>query len=189
MQQEELYYDHYKDSFEQQKSYLKERNRLTVYIILLIAMLFMMNGNRIVLIEISSSLQKQNIGKEVIDFNIVTTALYFVFMWLTMRYYQICLTIEKVYEYIKRCEMNISTGGSFKIDRESGDYVKNYPWLKWVTHRIYVYLFPVLIIVASVVSIIFVWSNQNANRFLDTTFLSVVVILSVLYLLNRIWGK
>ena len=189
MQQEELYYDHYKDSFDQQKRFLKERNRLTVYIILLIALLFMMSSNRIVLIEVSSSLQKQNIGKDLLDFNIVATALYFVFMWLTMRYYQINLTIEKTYEYIKRCETNISTKGTFKIDRESGDYEKNYPWLKWVTYRVYVYVFPVLIVVAAVVSIINGLGNQNANRCLDIVFLSIVVVLSILYLMNRIWGK
>lgn len=189
MQQEELYYDHYKDSFEQQKDYLQERNRLTVYIILLIAVLFMMSSNCTVLLEVSSSLQQQHLGKAVLDFNIVATVLYFAFMWLTMRYYQINLTIEKTYEYIKRCETNISTKGTFKIDREGGDYEKNYPWLKWVAHRIYVYLFPVLIIVASIVSIIHQWSDQNANRCLDIVFLSLVVILSVLYLLNRIWGK
>ena len=154
MQQEELYYDHYKDSFEQQKGYLSERNRLTLYLVFLVAVVFLMSSNRSVLIETSSALQEQNIGKVVIDFNIVATALYFVLMWLTMRYYQINLTIEKTYSYLEKCEKSLNKDGYFSIDREGGDYEKNYPWLKWLAHRIYVFVFPLLIITASIISII-----------------------------------
>ena len=189
MQQEELYYDHYKDSFEQQKNYLQERNKLTVYIILLVAIIFLMSSNRLVLIEVSSSLQQQKIGKEVLDFNIVATALYFAFMWLSMRYYQINLTIEKTYDYIKRCEANISARGSFIIDREGGDYEKNYPWLKWLVHRIYVFIFPLLILIASVTGIIVEVGLDDSNRVMNILFLTITIMLSLLYLLNRICGK
>ena len=189
MQSESFFYDHYKDSFEQQKNYLNERNRLTVYLAFLVAIMLLMSSNSYILIEISSALQEHKIGKVVIDFNIVTTALYFVLMWLTMRYYQINLTIEKTYTYLDRCEKDLSRDGTFKIDREGGDYEKNYPWLKMVVHRIYVYVFPLLIITVSVISIIHELCYTGANKCFNIFFLSMTIILSVLYLINRIFGK
>lgn len=189
MTSEELFYDHYKDSFEQQKGYLKERNRLTLYLVLLVALIFLLTGNRSLLMEASATLQEQKLGRSFVDFSVIASALYFVFLWISMRYYQINLTIERTYDYISDCEAKLSKGGDYKIKREGSDYEKKYPWLKWVVHRIYVYVFPILIVVASVLSIVQECGNQGANRFLDIVFLSFVVILSILYLLNRIFGK
>lgn len=184
------YYDHYKDTFEQQKGYLKERDRLTLYLILVVSIIFLMSGNRTLLINASSLIQEQKIGKVIFDFNIITIVLYFVFLWLTMRYYQINLTVEKTYNYIKKCEVKLSSGsGGLKIDREGGDYEKNYPWLKWFVHRIYVYVFPILIIAAATISIVKEGGVDDPNRFLNIIFLSLVIVLSILYLINRAFGK
>lgn len=189
MQQEELYYDHYKDSFEQQKGYIKERDRLTLYLIVLVAVIFLLDANRSLLMDVSTTFQEQKIGKAVVDFKIIASILYFAFMWLSMRYYQINLTIEKAYSYIKLCEDRLSAKGEYRINREGGDYLKNYPWLKWVAHRIYVFLFPLLIIVASIVSIVQECCCDDTNRLINILFLSIVVVLSLLYLRDRICAK
>lgn len=184
------FYDHYKDTFEQQKGYLKERDRLTLYLILVVAIIFLLSGNRTLLVDASSLIQEQNIGKAIVDFKIITTVLYFVFLWFTMRYYQINLTVEKTYNYIERCEAKLSSAsGGLKIDRESGDYEKNYPWLKWLVHRIYVYVFPILVIAAATISIMKECSIDDSNRLLNIVFLSLVIVLSILYLINRAFGK
>ena len=183
------YYDHYKDTFEQQKRYLKERNTLTLYLILVVSVIFLLSSNRSLLMDASSVIQEQKIGKTIVDFNIITSVLYFAFLWLSMRYYQINLTIEKTYTYITKCEEVMSATGDLKIDREGGDYEKNYPWLKWVAHRIYVFVFPLLMIISSVVSIVQECGLNDTNKFLNIVFLSMVLILSLLYVINRIWGK
>ncbi len=184
------YYDHYKDSFENQKGYLKERNRLTLYLIIVLSVIFLMSNNRTLLIDVSSLIQEQNIGRAIIDFNIITDILYFVFLWFTMRYYQINLTVEKTYNYIKKCEEKLSSASrGLIIDREGGDYEKNYPLFKWLVHRIYVYVFPILIIIAATISIMKECGTENTSWFLNIIFLSLVIVLSILYLINRAFDK
>lgn len=183
------YYDHYKDTFDQQKAYLKERNRLTLYLILVVSVIFLLSSNRSLLMDASSAIQEQKIGRVIVDFSIITSAMYFAFLWLAMRYYQINLTIEKTYTYITKCEEAMNATGDLKIDREGSNYEKNYPLLKWVAHRIYVFVFPLLIIVASVVSIVQECGLNDTNKFLNIIFLSIVIVLSLLYVINRIWGK
>ena len=95
MQSEELYYDHYKDSFEPQKNYFETRDKLTLYLIVLVALILLLSNNRSMLVDVSDAWQKMNIGKPVVDFNIISTSLYFVFMWFSLRYYQVNLTIER----------------------------------------------------------------------------------------------
>ena len=183
------YYDHYKDSFEQQKGYLKERNSLTLYLILVVSIIFLLSSNRSLLMDASSVIQEKEVGKILVDFNIITSVLYFAFLWLAMRYYQINLTIEKTYNYISKCEKAMSATGNLKIDREGGDYEKNYPWLKWLIHRIYVFGFSLLVIVASTISIVQECSLENTNRLLNIFLLSLVIVLSLLYMINRLFGR
>lgn len=189
MQSEELYYDHYKDSFEQQKKYLETRDKLTLYLIVLVALILLLSNNRSMLVDVSDAWQKMNIGKPVVDFNIISTSLYFVFMWFSLRYYQVNLTIERGYSYLERCEQKLSTNGIFSIDREGGNYGKNYPWLKWLAHRIYVFVFPLLVIFTAVASICHECCNEHSYRSFNIVFLLLVVLLSILYLVDRILGK
>ena len=137
----------------------------------------------------SEAWQKKSIGNSVVDFNIISTSLYFVFMWFALRYYQVNLTIEKGYSYLERCEQKLSTNGTFNIDREGRDYGKNYPSLKWLAHRIYVFVFPFLVIFTSAVSICHECCNDHSYRTLNIVFLLLVVLLSILYLEDRILGK
>lgn len=186
MQSEELYYDHYKESFDRQKEYLKERNTLTLYLIVLVAIIFLMCDNRAMLDDVSVALQERNMGKVIIDFNIISTVLYFVFMWLALRYYQVNLTIENGYGYIGRCEQELSKSANFIINREGGNYEKDYPWLKWLAHRIYVYLFPVLVIAVSLAGICHECKNTWSYRLLNIIFLTLVILITIAYLRDRV---
>ena len=186
MQSEELYYDHYKETFERQIDYLKERNRLTVYLVILVAVIYLMGQNRAMLIDVSAALQEHNLGKSVINFNIISTVLYFVFMWFTLRYYQVNLTIETGYAYLGHCEKELSKSKGFTIDREGANYLKDYPYLKWLAHRIYVYLFPILVIAVSISGICYECGNAQPYGALNAIFLAMVVFMTLLYLIDRI---
>ena len=185
MQSEELYYDHYKETFERQIDYLKERNRLTVYLVILVAVIYLMGQNRAMLIDVSAALQEHNLGKSVINFNIISTVLYFVFMWFTLRYYLVNLTIETGYAYLGHCEKELSKSKGFTIDREGANYLKDYPYLKWLAHRIYVYLFPILVIAVSISGICYECGNAQPYGALNAIFLAMVVFMTFLYLVDR----
>lgn len=186
MQSEELYYDHYKDTFERQLGYLVERNRLTLYLIILVAVIFLMGQNRSMLVDISITLQEKNIGKAVVDFNIISTILYFTFMWLALRYYRVNLTIETGYDYLDNCEKELSKSDSFKIDREGKNYLKDYPCLKWLAHRIYVYLFPILVIAVSISGICHECGYTHSYGTLNVIFLALVIVMTFMYLVDRL---
>ena len=190
MESEENYYDHYKDSFEQQKNYIFKRDRYTIALLAMVAVLSL----RVVDIEeVNENIQKiitQYVGN--IHFNIkyIGVAVSYIFLWLIIQYYQVCLTIEKTYNYIHSIEKELSTGGKYKIEREGVNYLKSYPWLKSLTHRIYVFIFPIFFI-----SIAFVCAKIECTCWVEngTNFPSIIsliayiinILMSVLYLSNR----
>ena len=100
MKSEENYYDHYKDSFEQQKNYIHKRDRYTIALLAMVSVLCLKvvdfeDVNRNINIIIS-----QYIGNINIDIKYIGVALSYIYLWLIIQYYQVCLTIEKMYNYI-----------------------------------------------------------------------------------------
>ena len=126
----EVLYDHYKDTFEQQKGYLAKRNHLTVLLmilaILLIGLIFDPN-------YISCKLNtviKAQVSNLVFDFQFINTGLIIAFFWFSLQYYMVVLQIEKMYKYLDQCETSLCAGYTgFKINREGAYYLKSYPWM------------------------------------------------------------
>ena len=71
----EIYYDHYKDTFENIKIYLQRRNYLTIVILCLVAVLSFQITNPEKSTEISNELVKRNIGNVFIDFKYIESIL------------------------------------------------------------------------------------------------------------------
>ena len=189
MKSEENYYDHYKDSFEQQKNYIHKRDRYTIALLAMVSVLCLKvvdfeDVNRNINIIIS-----QYIGNINIDIKYIGVALSYIYLWLIIQYYQVCLTIEKMYNYIHGIEEILSIGG-YKIEREGVNYLKSYPWLKSLTHRIYVLLFPIIFI-----SIAFICAKTECTYLIESgrNFPSIIslvayiisILMSLLYLSNR----
>lgn len=189
MKSEENYYDHYKDSFEQQKNYIHKRDLYTIALLAMVSVLCLKvvdieDVNRNINIIIS-----QYIGNINIDIKYIGVALSYIYLWLIIQYYQVCLTIEKMYNYIHGIEEILSIDG-YKIEREGVNYLKSYPWLKSLTHRIYVLLFPVIFI-----SIAFICAKKECTYLIENgrNFPSIIslvayiisILMSLLYLSNR----
>lgn len=189
MKSEENYYDHYKDSFEQQKNYIHKRDCYTIALLAMVSVLCLKvvdieDVNRNINIIIS-----QYIGNINIDIKYIGVALSYIYLWLIIQYYQVCLTIEKMYNYIHGIEEILSIDG-YKIEREGVNYLKSYPWLKSLTHRIYVLLFPVIFI-----SIAFICAKKECTYLIENgrNFPSIIslvayiisILMSLLYLSNR----
>jgi hypothetical protein len=96
----EILYDHYKDTFENQKSYLQKRNYYTWICLGLIATLSFQMANPDESSVISTELIKKNIGDIKIDFSYINNVLTFTLLWVVIMYYQINFLIEKMYKYI-----------------------------------------------------------------------------------------
>lgn len=187
----EILYDHYKDTFENQKVSLKKRNYYTLICLALIATLSFQMSNPDQSSVISNELIKKNIGDIKIDFSYINNILTFTLLWVVIMYYQINFLIERIYKYIQEIEEKLSEEMKpFEITREGKTYLDHYPWLSEVVHKIYSVVFPLTLICVSVVK----WTTEknqistpfkNGHFWFDTIFLFCIVLTSLLYLINR----
>ena len=128
MESEGNYYDHYKDSFEQQKNYILKRDRYTIALLAMVSVLCL----RVADVEdVNENIQKvitQYVENIHLNIKYIGVAISYIFLWLIIQYYQVCLTIEKTYKYIHSIEEKLSADGKYKIEREGVNYLRSYPW-------------------------------------------------------------
>ena len=187
----DILYDHYKDTFENQKVYLQKRNYYTLICLGLIATLSFQMSSPDQAVDISNELIKKSIGNINVDFSYINNILNFALLWVVIMYYQINFLIEKTYKYIHEIEEKLTNEmNPFEITREGKTYLNHYPWLSEVVHKIYSIGFPVIIIIVSVVKWV-IEKNQytepikNGHFWFDTLFLFGILLTSLLYLSNR----
>ena len=186
----EVLYDHYKDTFEQQKRYLAKRDHLTVLLlilaILLIGLIFDPN-------YISSKLNaviKAQVNNLVFDFEFINTGLIIAFFWFSLQYYMVVLQIEKMYKYLDQCEASLCVGYTgFKINREGAYYLKSYPWMKTLADRFFVLGIPIGFITLSVCKIVNEWCWISKLHYIDIIFLFLTSLYSLLYISNRVFHE
>lgn len=186
----EVLYDHYKDTFEQQKRYLAKRDHLTVLLlilaILLIGLIFDPN-------YISSKLNaviKAQVDNLVFDFEFINTGLIIAFFWFSLQYYMVVLQIERMYKYLDQCEAYLCAGYTgFKINREGAYYLKSYPWMKTLADRFFVLGIPIGFITLSVCKIVNEWCWISKLHYIDIIFLFLTSLYSLLYISNRVFHE
>lgn len=186
----EVLYDHYKDTFEQQKRYLSKRDHLTVLLmilaILLIGLIFDPNY---ISIKLNTIINAQ-VNNLVFDFEFINTSLIIAFFWFSLQYYMIVLQIEKMYKYLDQCEASLCAGYTeFKINREGAYYLKSYPWMKTLADRFFVLGIPIGFIILSVYKIVNEWCWISNLHYIDIIFLFLTSLYSLLYISNRVFHE
>lgn len=190
MEDKEILYDHYKDTFEQQKGYLAKRDRLTVLLMLDAVLLtgLMYNPND-VSCKLNTIISTQ-VDNLMFDFQVINTGLVIIFFWFSLQYYMVVLQIEKMYKYIAGCEKKMSESFSdFDISREGAYYLKSYPWMKWLADKIFVLGIPIGFTILTVCKIINEWYWATSLKFVDIVFLTLTSIFSLFYISNRIFHE
>ena len=186
----EVLYDHYKDTFEQQKRYLAKRDHLTVLLmilaILLIGLIFDPNY---ISIKLNTIINAQ-VNNLVFDFEFINTGLIIAFFWFSLQYYMIVLQIEKMYKYLDQCETSLCAGYTeFKINREGAYYLRSYPWMKTLADKFFVLGIPIGFIALSVCKIVNEWSWISNLHYIDIIFLFLTSLYSLLYISNRVFHE
>jgi hypothetical protein len=188
MEEIEIYYDHYKDSFVYLKDYLKQRDRLTIYCTILVGIVFLTYFLPTDFDTFSKTLIKNKLSIELSDLKIIESLILFVLLALVMKYYQIIVFIQRQYDYIHEIESNLtSTLKEFKIDREGDSYLKNYPILLSAADIIYKTIFPLLLLVSVFIKWIQIFKKSNDIKFLslftfDSLIIFCILALTILYL-------
>src|SRR6266542_3881706 len=105
----DIYYDHYKDTFE--KVIIEKSNRQKYFYIMLFLVLII--SLTIAVPDIISGLtndiiKKNTDSQSILDFAWIKSLFIFSFIWVSFAYYQSTLNIERLYHYLHLVESNLS---------------------------------------------------------------------------------
>ena len=195
MEQVTLYYDHYKDTYEQLKTDLAKRNHLTLMLLIFATLLIGLLFDPSTFEEKINAIVGTQFENLVFDFHFINTGIILITFWLLFQYYLIVLHIEKMYSYLAECEKRLCKEiTKFPINREGSYYLKSYPWLKDIADHIFVWCLPIGFIILSIAKIVDEISWNTTLRIVDFFILGFIIFLSFLYISNRkfkeeIWDK
>lgn len=91
----EILYDHYKDSFEQQKRYLAKRDHLTILLLILVILLIGLIFDPNYISSKLNAVIKVQVDNLVFDFEFINTGLIIAFFWFSLQYYMVVVTIQQ----------------------------------------------------------------------------------------------
>lgn len=150
----ELLYDHYKETLSLLGDKIKQRDKMFIltFILSLIHLLLAVNpdtygGLLIYIINEKFSIDLMNY------FMVIQTFLWIILIYITLRYSQAVVYIEKTYNYIHIVEKKISKIAHTSFNRESKNYLNNYPIISNITNSIYKYIFSSFAIITSIIKI------------------------------------
>lgn len=195
MEQEKLLllHEHYKETFNNIQGYLKLRDRLFAYVLLIVTlMLFQMYSPSGSTGAISELLTKKLELKTLIDISFLSSIIWFALLSLVVRYYQTVVYIERQYNYIHTIEDQLSPEYDRKaFTREGDSYLKNYPLFSSWTWILYTIVFPTLLSVIVVVKTIGeIRQTEGINVLLSiNTIIAFCILLSSLFYVSLVHFK
>lgn len=186
MNNTEILYDHYKETVDITKNMENKRNKAFVIIIIHISVLLLMSYRPE---SLCNTIKDYLMGQWEIGFyfsmNIIQTIIMLSLLYCVVRYYQFNIHIEKAYPYIHKLEERLSKLINEKIERESNNYLKQYPKTQDLVYYTYKYIFPFLFIFALIYRFIFnnTWDNpmvKIAELFITT----ILIVINVVYTID-----
>lgn len=186
MDKTELLYDHYKETFSIIKENIIQRNRFFVMVFLVMALQFLLAASP----ESISSLivnvvQKQYEINIYSQMSIIQSLLWLVLLYLTMRYYQSSVYIEKTYHCIQLIESDIADLVQVKFDREGGNYLSDYPKMSDFIDILHKWVFPIIycLVICYKMIMEYITSEFSLQLILNTILFVSCFVLTILYLL------
>jgi len=183
-------YDHYKDTCSVQRKNLKVRNILFVVVIVVLGLLLLISYCPDTVGDAILSFLVHEYGINVrIQFGIMQSLIWVVLLYISVRYYQSTINIERTYKYIHKLEERLSFLVSnndeeritIVIDRESGNYLEDYPVLSSIIDSMYKWVFPIIYIIAVAFKIIIERRCEFLYAF-DIILFTIAIVLCVLYI-------
>lgn len=176
----DLYYDHYKDTFQQLEGYLTKRDRLTMVLFISITIILFFLSNPISASQFANNYLSNFIKDVNVDFNYLNTCALYYLLWIVLQYYHVNIHIERMYSYIHSKEDMFNSLG-IEIDRE-GRYYKehNTMFAKFVKY-IYIWGVPIFLMILSIYKIHNEIIENFPLKWWDFIALSLIILLSILY--------
>ncbi len=184
----EFLYDHYKETVSYLKTDLKLRDRLFLYIVLIMTILFFQFANPKDTTTMTNDVMKNKIGLSItIDHNLISIFIMFALLIIVIRYFQINMYIERQYKYIHIIETKLNELFNCQlITRESKSYLKSYPVLSDFIDKFYKIGFPILLFIAIVFKVVNQWNEMKKFSIVFSLIILpsiLLVIVDILYVL------
>jgi hypothetical protein len=152
-QQLEILHDHYKDSFTQVREREKQRDRLFLILLALLALLSAMVLYYSSMTQVLGSITVAGtrVNLVALPAPALLTSVWVFVLAIALRYCQISLTVERQYSYVHMLEEKLSeaVGDDDLYRREGRAYLHDYPafsdWA-WIS---YIYVFPAIMTLAT----------------------------------------
>jgi len=148
----EVLHDHYKESFLHIREREKQRDRLFLFVIALIGVLFLEIQYSDVFSNILGNIKLEFVE---LDISIMPISIFLSVTWtylfvIVLKYCQSSILIERQYEYLHHLEDKISQlfGDQDVYCREGKVYLNKYPLFSNMVWIFYILLFPIIIILS-----------------------------------------
>jgi hypothetical protein len=143
---------HYKDTFDNHKKSIKQRDMLFYILLLVLATFTLQLTEEHVVEDVIEQYSGIKIGNDV-DF--ISTLGWLLLLGFTARYFQVVIEIERQYEYLHYIEKQINKfyKGTRVFTKEGKTYLSRYPlFLDWI-RLLYTLIFPVIIVFSILIKI------------------------------------
>lgn len=183
----EVLHDHYKESFLYIRKREKQRDRLFVYVIVAIGILFLevQYSDLITSVLDSVKLEFIEFNVSVFPISIFLNVTWIYLSTVILKYCQASLLIERQYEYLHLLEKKISKflGKEDIYCREGLSYLDKYPIFSKLVWIYYSFLIPSILIVAIIIIIHLEWIGflGLTHLMFDTVIVYMICVLLMFY--------
>jgi len=159
----EILHDHYKESFSYIREWEEKRDRLFMFVIAMIGILFLEIQYSDLFSGILGSIKLEFVE---LNISLMPISVFLSITWtylftIVLRYCQHSILIERQYDYLHSLESKISKffGGRDIYCRESRAYLNKYPLFSELAWIYYSFLFPAIVIMSVWLAIYFEWNK------------------------------
>lgn len=188
----QLLHDHYKDTFFYIQKYLKFRDQLFAFILIVITlMLFQIYSPAASGAAVSQFITEKFGLTSPIDITFIGSMLWFTLLIFVVRYFQTVVHVERQYKYIHQIEEQLSAQYANKaFTREGKSYLKNYPLFSSWAWILYTIVFPLLLLVLVIVKIAFeIRARSISLLFGVNVAIFIGIVLSTVFYLILVHGE
>lgn len=184
MNELEILYDHYKDTYELSKKEQKIRNKNYIILCLLEALSFLVLFNAEKAYSVFQYIINIKVENPVeLGDSILRPLLWILVLYVSIRYCQNTIYVERQYKYIHKLEEKIS----FIIkdfNREGFNYLSNRPFVLKFIHIFYTWISPILFIAINSIRLLMEIKNLGWGAYLlfDGSICILILILSISYM-------
>jgi len=182
-----ILYDHYKDTFSIITAQNKLRDKLFIYLLIVITFMFLQINAVKQVNDIGVKLAEKFLGVS-LSFSpeFIIGMFWFITLSLIIKYAQTLVYLEKQYDYIHKLESNIDKEykNSKIFSRESHSYLDNYPMFSnWVSF-IYRIAFPTILLIILGYKIYTEYTGEITIPFIiNGVFCAMIYVSILLYML------